>query len=120
MNEILSDTKAVLLWLFGIIGTLLGILGAVAMSILRGHIKRIDKLEMEVVRRKEFDQLRTDLRGEHEENGEKLDRIVELIERNHEDAQSGRHRVGNQILTLVEKVGKVEGRLGLDEFQGRK
>jgi uncharacterized membrane-anchored protein YhcB (DUF1043 family) len=75
MNEILADTKTVLLWLFGTIGTLLGILGAVALSILKGHVKRIDKLEAESVRRAEFDQFRADMREEHQDNIRRLDEI---------------------------------------------
>jgi hypothetical protein len=119
MNELLADTKTVLLWLFGAIGSLLGVLGLIAMSILKGYAKRISTLEAEAVRRVEFNQLREDFQSKHDENGGKLDEIKKLIERNHTDATDGRHRVGNQILSLSEKVGRVEGRLGLDEFSRR-
>lgn len=97
MNEILSDTKAVLLSLFGFIGTLLGVLGVVVMSILRRHIQRIDKLEAECVRRSEFDQLRAILRDEHAENGGKLDGIAQSIREDRGTAEKHRESVRDSL-----------------------
>lgn len=115
MNEVLADTKAVLLWLFGVIGTLLGILGAVALSILRGHIKRIDKLEAEVVRRAEFDQLRADFQAKHVENVGKLDtgfsRIESLMKEDRKQADDHREKLRTSLDDLRTDVAvlKAEG-----------
>lgn len=112
MNELLSDVR------FWLTTMGLGLVGLV--KYLWGEQKkRLDKLEADVVRRAEFDQLREDFQTKHEENGGKLDTIVGLIERNHADAVQGRHNTANQILTLVEKVGTIQGRMGLDEFKAR-
>lgn len=117
MNELLSDVR------FWFTAMALGLLGLLKV-LWNKQEKRFEALEASVVRREEFERLRADFQEKHEENGEKLDvgftRIESLIERNHEDAVEGRHRVGNQIMNLVEKVGRIEGRLGLDEFPGRK
>lgn len=114
MNELLSDVR---FW-FTAMG--LGLIGFVK-YLWSQQAKRLDVLEADVVRRKEFDQLRADFQLKHEENTERLDtgftRIESLIERNHQDAVEGRHDTKNQILRLVEKVGVVQGRLGLNEFK---
>lgn len=115
MNELLSDTKAILLWLFGIIGTLLGTLGVIALSVLRGHIKRIDKLEAEVVRRAEFEQLRTDFQTKHVENVGKLDhgfsRIEALMKEDRGKSEEHREKVRNSLEELRTEVAvmKAEG-----------
>lgn len=115
MNEILADTKAVLLWLFGIIGTLLGVLGAVAMGILKGHIKRIDKLEAECVRRAEFDQLRADFQMKHVENVGKLDggfsRIETLMREDRKQTDDHREKLRTSLDDLRTEVAvlKAEG-----------
>lgn len=114
MNELLSDTKAVLLWLFGIIGTLLGVLGVIALHILRGHIRRIDKLEAEVVRRAEFEQLRTDFQTKHVENVGALatgfNRIEALMKEDRGKADEHRDKLRNSI----DQLGKDVAGLGTD------
>lgn len=112
VNDLFTDVR---FW-FTAMG--LGLLGFVKLLWAKQE-KRLEKLEGDVVRRAEFDQLREDFQLKHEENGGKLDTIVGLIERNHADAVQGRHNTANQILTLVEKVGTIQGRMGLDEFKVR-
>lgn len=116
VNELLSDVR---FW-FTAMG--LGLLALVKILWTK-HESRLDLLEADAVRRKEFDQLRADFQAKHEENGTKLDqgftRIEALIERNNQSAIDGRHDVKNQILGLVEKVGTIQGRMGLDEFKER-
>lgn len=55
----------------------------------------------------------------HAENRETLSEIKDLIERNHTDAVDGRHRTGNQILTLVGQVASLEGRMEASDFRRR-
>jgi len=109
MNDLLNDWKNLAI---GLLGVLVGILTWIG----KRTITRVDQLAIEAIARNvEFQQLRGDLAEEHSENGDKLDRIEALINRNHEDATQGRHRVGNQILTLAGQVAKLEGRL--EEFK---
>jgi hypothetical protein len=115
MNEILSDTRAVLLWLFGVIGTLLGIIGLFAMSILRRHIGRIDKLEAEVVRRAEFDRLRADSQAKHKENTDRLNagfgRIEALMKGDRKETDEHREKLRKSVedIRLDVAVLKAEG-----------
>lgn len=114
MNDLLSDVR---FW-FTAMGA--GLVGFVK-YLWNQQAKRLAHLEADTVRRKEFDRLRDDFEQKHAENSERLDmgfaRIEALIERNHQEASQGRHDVKNQILTIVEKVGTIQGRLGLDEFR---
>jgi TolA-binding protein len=68
LNEILQDTR---FWLTS--------LGAVVVGLIRylwkKQEKRLEALESEMVRRSELEQLREDMREEHQENSSRLDRI---------------------------------------------
>lgn len=55
MNELLSDTPRVLWALFGIIGTLIGVIGAIALYVFKGHVKRIDFIEENFVSKTDLD-----------------------------------------------------------------
>jgi len=112
MNELLSDTR---FWFTTMGAAILGLIRV----LWKRQERRLDALEADVTRKSEFVQLRVDMERRHEQSSEKLDKIESLIQRNHQDAVDGRHRVANQMLTLVEKVGTIEGRLGLDEFRRR-
>lgn len=68
---------------------------------------------------RQFSEFREEIAHRHEENSAKLDRLADLIERSNESATEHRHRMADQILTLVEKVGSIQGRLGVDEFKRR-
>lgn len=118
MNDLLSDMR---FWIVTIGGGVVAGCWRIVSYAWTKHESRIDNIEADMVRRKEFDQLRADFQLKHEENTERLDmgftRIESLIERNHQDAVEGRHDTKNQILRLVEKVGVVQGRLGLNEFK---
>jgi hypothetical protein len=76
MNELLSDTR---FWLI----TLGTVIVGLVKYLLRGHAERLENLEMDAVRRKEFDQLRADLKDEHEQNSGRLDRIESGITGTH-------------------------------------
>lgn len=77
MNELLSDAKTVLLWLFGAIMALLAWFG-------KRQIKRIDDLERDSVTRKEFaavmDHSRQDRQRMHDENRAELQYIRERVD----------------------------------------
>lgn len=72
MNELLSDVR---FW-FTAMG--LALVGLVK-YLWNKQEKRLAKLEADSVRRQEFDSLRSDMRDEHAENTERLDRIEEEI-----------------------------------------
>lgn len=68
MNELLSDTR---FWLLTLGAAVLGFV-----KYLWGkQERRLEKLEADSVRRTEFDQFRTDMREEHQENIGRLDDI---------------------------------------------
>ena len=68
MNELLADTR---FWFTA--------LGAAVVGLIRylwkKQEKRLDAMEADMVRRNEFERLRTDMREEHEENSSRLSRI---------------------------------------------
>lgn len=68
MNELLSDTR---FWLV----TLGAAVAGFVKYLWNRQEKRIDAMEADMVRRKEFDQFRTDQREEHSENISRLDEI---------------------------------------------
>jgi hypothetical protein len=77
MNELLSDTKAVLIFLLGAVMTLLSWIG-------RRQVKRIDDLEETAVTRDELArtlaQMREDRLQMHQENREELRYIRERVD----------------------------------------
>jgi len=97
--------------------TLLGGVVGLGSWVVRSLIRRLERLEESAVRTVELDQLRRELDQRHTENTDRLRRIESLIERNHVDSSQGRHDVRNQVTSLMEKVGRIEGRLGIDEFE---
>lgn len=72
MNELLSDVR---FW-FTAMG--LGLIGLVK-YLWNKQERRLAQLEADAVRRTEFDRLRSELREEHMENSDRLDRIEEEI-----------------------------------------
>lgn len=68
MNELLSDVR---FW-FTAMG--LALVGLVK-YLWNKQERRLAQLEADTVRRKEFDSLRSDMREEHAENSDRLDRI---------------------------------------------
>jgi hypothetical protein len=102
MNDLLTDPKA---WVLG----LLGILGAIAVFLLKRELKRLDQmiadsvrreeftrldnLLAEAVRRDEFNSLRDDMDRRHGDNIERLDRI--------EKSTTG---TNNRIDAIYEKI----------------
>jgi hypothetical protein len=92
MNELLNDTR---FWLVT--------LGAAVVGFVRylwnKQERRLEKLEADSVRRVEFDQFRADLREEHEENSERLDRIETGITGTHK-------RLDDLYRDLIAKSGQ--------------
>lgn len=68
MNELIQDTR---FWLTTLGAAVVGLIR----YLWRKQEKRLDSLESDMVRRSEFEQLRTDMREEREENSSRLDRI---------------------------------------------
>jgi hypothetical protein len=77
MNDLLSDTKAIVWWLFGA-------LTAVFTWFLRRQDRRIEKLEAQYVTREELDRNMTQMRQDrlrmHDENRESLQYIRERVD----------------------------------------
>lgn len=73
MNELFPTAKALLTWMIGIIGTLLGLLGAVALGFIRNHMKA------HYVTKEDLAEMRADMSADrqrmHDENQKKLNSI---------------------------------------------
>lgn len=76
MNDLLTDPKA---WFLG----LLAILGGIVAWFFQRELARIDKAIADSVKRDEFNQLREDMDGRHQENKETLGEIKEGITGTH-------------------------------------
>lgn len=80
MNELLSDTKSIILGLFAVVMSLITFIG-------KNHLKRLRALEASAVRRQELTQLREDIKHDrqemHQANQDKLNRIDETVTATH-------------------------------------
>lgn len=76
MNDLLTDPKA---WFLG----LFAILGAIVAWFFQRELARIDKAIADSVKRDEFNQLRRDMDGRHQENKGTLGEIKEGIAGTH-------------------------------------
>lgn len=109
---------AIATFLLAIIGWFVRLERRLGMTLTRAEHEAIcEKRNREI--KEDLEQWREDSRARHTENRETLTEIKALIERNHQDSVDGRHDVRDQILGLVEKIGTIQGRLGLDEFTRR-
>lgn len=64
-------------------------------------------------------ELRKGIDERHDENKGSFAKLERLIELGHAQADTSRHRVQDQVNTLSVKVGTIQGRLGIPEFQPR-
>ncbi len=78
--------------------------------------KRLDVLEASTVRRKEFEQLRADLRDEHAENSGKLDEIVREMREDRKITDGHRERVGFALESIRTDVAVLKDRQGEGTF----
>lgn len=87
MNELLADTKSVILGLLSIIVAIGTLLGKIYVNRQRDHAKRLRTLEADAVRKHDLEKLREDIRQDrmamHEENKGKLDRIDATVTQTH-------------------------------------
>lgn len=93
MNELFPNAKALLTWLIGFIGTLLGLLGIVALGFVRNHLKAnyvnkedLEKIcgEMTAARERmheentgRFETLREDISTGQTETNRRLDALMQ-------------------------------------------
>lgn len=81
MNEILSDTKSIILGLLAVLMSIITWIG-------KDHMKRLRALEADAVRKGDLEQLREDIKQDrlamHQENTDKLDRIDETVTSTHQ------------------------------------
>lgn len=81
MNELLTDTKSLILGLLAMIVAIISWLG-------KDHVKRLRALEADAVRKDDLEQLRQNLKQDreqmHRENQDKLNRIDETVTSTHQ------------------------------------
>lgn len=82
MNELFPNAKALLTWTFGIIGTLLGLLGVIAMAFVRSYMKAnyVTKEDLAVMR----EELSEERARQHSEGQRKLDSIQNAVTGTHQ------------------------------------
>lgn len=82
MNEVFPTAKELLTWAFGIIGTLLGFLGVVALGFIRSHMKAnyVTKEDLAAMR----DELSEERQRQHAEGQRKLDAIQTAVTGTHQ------------------------------------
>lgn len=112
MNELLSDVR---FWIVTVGGGVLAAFWRIVNYLWAKQEKRIDKLEADTVRRREFDELKADFQSKHVENSKRLDtgfsRIEELMcdDRNAADVQREKVNTSLEHLRTDVAVLKAEG-----------
>lgn len=101
MNELLSDVR---FW-FTAMG--LGLLGLMRL-VWNKTEKRIESLEADAVRRKEFDQLRADRMAQYQESRETWQRIEMKIDSNEERSANTRHDTNESVHALAVQIAALK------------
>jgi hypothetical protein len=109
MNELFTDTKAVILTLFGVIMALLGWASKRLHDRVDNHLDRHDH---NYVTRNELDntirKFHDDREDKHRQNVETLARIETKIDENEERAAKTRHEIRDKVNTLTTQVAVLE------------